>query len=502
MTEQTSNHHTPKSTYDIALIGGGIMSATLATLLQEFDSTLKIVIFERLGRFAKESSAAWNNAGTGHSGFCELNYTTEKPDGTMDISKSAKICEEFEVSKQLWSYLINKGYIDKPREFINSCPHMSLVFGEKDVDFLKKRYEAMKQSRLFDRMEFTQDFDQLNNWIPLVMKDRKKEEVLAATKMDLGTDVNFGTLTRKLGRFLYDKTDVGIFLFHEVEDIDPREDGKWTLKVKDRVHKQKYDITADFVFIGAGGYALPLLESSDIVESEGYGGFPVSGEWLVTHNQELVEKHHAKVYTNAALNAPPMSVPHLDLRIIDGEKALLFGPFAGFSTKFLKDGSYLDLPESANLKNIKPLFGAWWHNISLTKYLIEQVTMTKSQRIEHLRDFIKDAKAEDWELKVAGQRVQIIKRDAAEGGKLEFGTEVVINKAGTIASLLGASPGASTAAHAMIEVLEKCFGEKLNGVWKEKLVEMIPSYGQNLAEHPEIIDKIRNYTKEKLELEY
>lgn len=501
MTEQTTDY-IPKPTYDVALIGGGIMSATLATLLHEFEPSLKIVIFERLGRFAKESSAAWNNAGTGHSGFCELNYSVEKEDGSIDITKAAQVCEEFEISKQFWSYLIEKQRINQPKDFINTCPHLSLVFGEKDVDFLKKRYEQMKQSHLFDSMEFTQDFDKLSEWIPLIMKDRNKQEVLAATKMNLGTDVNFGTLTRKLGRFLYEKSGVDVFLFHEVKDIDPRDDGKWTLKVKNRVHKQKYDITADFVFIGAGGYALPLLDSSDIVEGNGYGGFPVSGEWLVTHNEALIEQHFAKVYTKAALNAPPMSVPHLDLRIIDGKKALLFGPFAGFSTKFLKDGSYLDLPESANLMNIKPMFGAWWHNIPLTKYLIEQVTMTKSQRIEHLREFIKDAKAEDWELKVAGQRVQIIKRDAAEGGKLEFGTEVVINKAGTIASLLGASPGASTAVHAMIEVLEKCFAEKLQGAWKGKLLEMIPSYGQKLADNPELTDKIRQYTKEHLELNY
>jgi len=274
------------------------------------------------------------------------------------------------------------------------------------------------------------------------------------------------------------------------------------MKVKDRIHNHKQEVLAGFVFIGAGGYALPLLDSSDIKESEGYGGFPVSGQWLVTHNQELVEKHQAKVYTQATVDAPPMSVPHLDLRIIDGEKALLFGPFAGFSTKFLKEGSYLDLPESVNTKNLKSLFGAWWHNIPLTKYLVQQVAMTKAQRIQHLREFIKDAKEEDWELKVAGQRVQIIKKDESEGGKLEFGTEVVVNKKGTIASLLGASPGASTAAYAMLNVLEKCFPEKLHGEWKEKLLEMVPSYGQKLAGNPELTEKVRNYSKEKLELEY
>lgn len=495
-------NRTPKPKYDVVLIGGGIMSVTLATLLHEFDPNLNIAIFERLGRFAKESTAAWNNAGTGHSAFCELNYTPEKEDGSIDISKAEKIAEQFEISKQFWSYLVDKKYIQKPQEFINSCAHMSLVFGEKDAEYLGKRHEALKNSPLFSEMEFSTDHDTLRQWIPLVMSKRNQSEVLAATKMELGTDVNFGALTRKMGRHLVEDSHVEVFLYHEVKDINPREDGTWEMKVKDRINNHKQEVVADFVFIGAGGYALPLLDSSDIKESAGYGGFPVSGEWLVSHNQELVAQHQAKVYTQATVDAPPMSVPHLDLRIIDGEKALLFGPFAGFSTKFLKEGSYLDLPESVNTKNLRSLFGAWWHNIPLTKYLVQQVAMTKAQRIQHLREFVKDAKEEDWELKVAGQRVQIIKKDDKLGGKLEFGTEVVVNDKGTIASLLGASPGASTAVFAMLNVLEKCFPEKLKGEWKDKLLEMIPSYGQKLSANPELAKKTRAYSKEKLELKH
>ncbi|QBO58818.1 malate dehydrogenase (quinone) [Chryseobacterium salivictor] len=497
----SANYKALQSHYDVVLIGGGIMSATLGTMLHELDPNLKIVIFERLGRFARESSAAWNNAGTGHSAFCELNYTPENEEGSIDISKAESIAEQFEISKQFWSYLLSKKYIDRPKDFINSCPHMSLVFGKEDVEFLRKRHEKMIQSELFKGMEFTTNHDKLRQWIPLIMAKRKDNEVLAATKMDLGTDVNFGTLTRKMGRFLAEDSQTDVYLYHDVKDIDPLSDGKWSVKVKDRMHYKLSDVTADFVFIGAGGYALPLLESSDIPESEGYGGFPVSGQWLVTHNPELIAKHQAKVYTKAGVDAPPMSVPHLDLRIIDGEKALLFGPFAGFSTKFLKEGSYLDLPESVNQKNIKSLFGAWWHNLPLTKYLVQQVAMTKVQRMQHLREFVKDAKAEDWELKIAGQRVQIIKKSEEEGGKLEFGTEVVVNKSGTIASLLGASPGASTAAFAMLQVLEKCFPEKVQNEWKEKLTEMIPTYGQKLADNPELIKNIRKYSKEILELD-
>ena len=492
---------TPKPKYDVALIGGGIMSATLATMLHEFDPNLEIVIFERLGEVAKESSSAWNNAGTGHSAFCELNYTPEK-DGKIDIKKAEYIAEQFEVSKQFWSYLINKNIIHNPKEFINSCPHMSFVFGEKDVEFLKKRHQALQQSPLFQGMEYSDDHGKLNEWIPLMMQKRMATDKLAATKMDMGTDVDFGMLATKLIQHLDSTESVEVFTYHEVKDINADGHGGWEMKVNDRKNLHKQTIHADFVFIGAGGYALPLLESSGIEESRGYGGFPVSGQWLVTTNPELVEKHHAKVYTQATVGAPPMSVPHLDLRIIDGKKALLFGPFAGFSTKFLKEGSYLDLPESINFKNIRSLFGAWWHNMPLTRYLIQQVTMSKSQRMSHLRDFVTDAKEDDWELKHAGQRVQIIKRDRFEGGRLEFGTEVVVNKDGNIASLLGASPGASTSAFAMIMVLEKCFGDKLKTEWHEKLLEMIPSYGKKLAEHPELINIIRTYSKEKLELQY
>lgn len=493
---------TPKPHYDMVLIGGGIMSTTLATLLHEFDPTLKIAIFERLGRFARESSAAWNNAGTGHSAFCELNYTPEKEDGSIDISKAEHIAEQFEISKQFWSYLLEKNIIDEPTKFINSCPHMSMVFGKKDAEFLRKRHEKMIQSELFKGMEFSTNHEQLKEWIPLIMRKRMDTEILAATKMDLGTDVNFGTLTRKLGQFLAEESAVEIFLYHEAKDLDLRSDGKWSIEIKDRIGQHKQEVVADFVFIGAGGYALPLLESSDIPESAGYGGFPVSGEWLVSHNPDLIAQHQAKVYTQATVDAPPMSVPHLDLRIIDGKEALLFGPFAGFSTKFLKEGSYLDLPESINFKNIRSLFGAWWHNLSLTQYLIRQVAMTKAQRMQHLREFVKDAKEEDWELKIAGQRVQIIKKDEKLGGKLEFGTEVVVNENGTIASLLGASPGASTAVFAMLQVIEKCFPDRLEKEWKEKLLEIIPSYGQKLSENPALAREIRNYTKEKLELNY
>lgn len=491
----------PKSKYDIVLIGGGIMSATLGTFLREFDPNLKIALYERLDQPAKESSSAWNNAGTGHSGFCELNYTPIKKDGTIDISKPYEIAQEFELSKQFWSYLLDKKYINSPRDFINSCPHFALVWGDKDADFLKRRFETMQKSHLFRQMEFSDDHEQLKEWIPLIMRQRAADERMAATRMPLGTDVNFGAITKKLVDHLDKGTDVDVNYNHEVKKI--KKNGKgWQVFLKDRKSGNKFSVEADFVFIGAGGYALPLLQSTGIKEQKGYGGFPVSGQFLVTDDPEIVAQHKAKVYTQAAVGAPPMSVPHLDRRVIDGKDYLLFGPFAGFSSKYLKTGSYWDLFGSIKWSNIRSMLGVAVHSMSLLKYLIGQVMMTEKQRVDHLRDFVKDAPYDKWHLEIAGQRVQIIKKDAKQGGKLQFGTEVVTNAEGTLSSLLGASPGASTAVFAILTVLEKCFADKMKGEWHDKLMEMIPSYGTQLKDAPELTEKIRDFTKEKLELDY
>lgn len=485
--------------FDFLLIGGGIMSATLAMLLHELEPDAKIAILEQLPDMAQESSSAWNNAGTGHSAFCELNYTPQNHDKSIDISKAEKIIEQFEISKQFWAYLVDKNYISSPKEFINSCPHMSIVFGEENMDFLKRRHQRLTQSHLFSDMEYSENFEQLKSWIPLIMENRNPNEKIAVTKSNLGTDVNFGKLTEKIFNHLKKYDNIKLKNECQVRKIK-KKDKNWSVSCSLQGKKQKY--RANFVFIGAGGQSLNLLNNSKIKEAEGYGGFPVSGSWLVSKNPELIKKHQAKVYSLAKVNAPPMSVPHLDLRIIDGEKALLFGPFAGFSTKFLKNGSYWDFFKSINLKNIHSLIGAGWNNIPLTKYLIEQVAMTKNQRIEHLKEFIKEAKSEDWDSLIAGQRVQIIKKDKKYGGKLEFGTEILLNKKKNLATLLGASPGASTCVSAMIEILEKCFENKMQTQWKEKLQEIIPSYGKKLSSHPELTKEIRAFCKEKLELNH
>jgi malate dehydrogenase (quinone) len=468
---------------NVVLIGAGIMSATLAIILKKLDPTINIFVFERLGEIAVESSDAMNNAGTGHSAFCELNYTPEKKDGSIDISKALKIAASFELSKEFWAYLVDKKYIETAAEFIHKTPHLSFVWGEENVAFLKKRHEAMVEKPLFADMQYSEDWDTLTEWMPLVMAGRDKSEPVAATKMDIGTDVNFGALTRAIFKSLQVFDDVKMYLKHEVRDLEKDEDNQWKVTFKDIESGDKQTFTADFVFIGAGGGALPLLEKSDIPEAEGYGGFPISGQWLVCNKPEIVAKHTSKVYGKASVGAPPMSVPHLDTRMIDGEKALLFGPFAGFSTKFLKNGSYWDLPASIEFDNFIPMLAAGWHNIALTKYLIEQVSQSPEDRLDALREYMPEARLEDWDLEYAGQRVQVIKKDEKEGGVLEFGTELVAASDGSLAALLGASPGASTSVAAMLDVLKKCFPTEMkSSLWQRKLKFLMPSYGKNVAE--------------------
>lgn len=484
---------------DVILIGAGVMSATLGSLLKELAPEWEIKVFEKLGNAGEESSNEWNNAGTGHSALCELNYTSEKPDGSIDISKAIKINEQFQLSRQFWSYLVTSNLIRNPQDFIMPIPHMSLVQGEENVTFLKKRFEALSNNPLFQGMEFSDDPEKLKEWIPLIMEGRTSNEPIAATKIDSGTDVNFGALTRMLFDHLQSK-NVEINYKHSVEDIKRTSDGSWEVKVHD-IDSGKIEYhTAQFVFIGGGGGSLPLLQKSGIPESKHIGGFPVSGLFMVCNNPEVVAQHHAKVYGKAKVGAPPMSVPHLDTRYIDNKKTLLFGPFAGFSPKFLKTGSNLDLIGSVKPNNVFTMLAAGVKEMSLTKYLIQQVMLSNEQRMEELREFIPNAKTEDWDIVVAGQRVQVIK-DTETGGKgtLQFGTEVVSAADGSIAALLGASPGASTAVHVMLEVLEKCFPQHMNE-WEQKIKDMIPSYGVSLVEDPEFFREIYTSTAQTLGL--
>ncbi len=466
---------------DVLLIGGGVMSATLGVLLHQLDPTLKIQIVESLAEVARESSNPWNNAGTGHAALCELNYTKQLEDGSVDISKAIEINEAFQMSKQFWAYLTEKGILDDPSKFINTVPHMSFVRGVKDVDYLQKRFTEMQGHHFFQDMEFTEDPQKIKEWTPLITQGRNPNEKIAATRVLSGTDINFGSLTEQLVDYLEAQDSIKLATNHIVKDLKRKKDGSWQIKVRNLSKGVNRKIKAPFVFIGAGGASLPLLQKSGIPEGKGFGGFPVSGQFLVCDDPQTVSKHEAKVYGKAAVGAPPMSVPHLDTRVIDGKKSLLFGPFAGFSPKFLKSGSLLDLPSSVKISNLVPMLAVGKDNIDLTRYLIEQCMLTDEDRIDTLREFFPEAELKNWRLEIAGQRVQIIKKHETKGGVLQFGTEIVTAKDGSIAALLGASPGASCSVSVMLDIISQCFPNKIPQ-WQEKLTNMVPGFKKDMKE--------------------
>lgn len=487
---------------DVVLIGAGIMSATLGLMLKELNPDWSVKIVERLSEAAVESSDAWNNAGTGHSAFCELNYTPETKTGAIDVTKAVNICEQFEVSRQFWAYLLEKNIIQNPKDFIHSVPHMSFVWGDENVTYLNKRYASLKNLPLFSDMEFAEDACQIKKWAPLIMQGRSSDDKVAATFMKYGTDVNFGTLTRKMIAYQAGQSGTEVTFNTEVYDVKQQSDGRWEVMTKDLKTGDKKTILTKFVFVGAGGASILLLEKSGIPEGKHYGGFPVSGQWLICQNEKLIEQHQTKVYGKASVGAPPMSVPHLDTRYIDGKKSLLFGPYAGFSTKFLKNGSYCDLFKSINFSNLSTMLGAGVKNIDLTAYLIGEVLQSQNKRVEALKNYFPDAQAKDWRLETAGQRVQTMKRDAKGKAVLAFGTEVVSSADGSFSALLGASPGASTTVSIMLNLLERCFNQQFNNDWQEKLKNMIPSFGIKLNDNKELLQEVRKKTSEKLELEY
>ena len=482
---------------DLVLVGAGVMSATLAMLLKELQPDLTIVLLEGRDGPAQESSNGWNNAGTGHAALCELNYTSPRPDGSVDISRALKVNTQFDLSRQFWSYLVREGAIPNPDAFIHDSAHISFVWGADNVSFLRKRYEAMSAHHCFAGMEYSEDHAVLATWMPLVMEGRDPSEPVAGTRMAQGTDVDFGAVTSAMIAHLETLPGFRVAYGHDVMDVK-RSGERWNVLVKDKAGA-RHTVSSKRVFLGAGGGALPLLQKSGIPEGKGFGGFPVSGLWLRCDNPELAERHDAKVYGKASVGSPPMSVPHLDARVIDGKRALLFGPYAGFTTKFLKHGSLADLFKSVKPDNVGPLLAVGRDNWDLTKYLVAQVAQTPAQRFESLKEYFPDAKESDWKLAVAGQRVQVIVPDKDKGGVLQFGTEVVSSADGTLVAVLGASPGASVAVAMMLNVIERSFATEL-AAWTPRLTQMIPSYGRSIADDAELCRQVRTDTAAALHL--
>ena len=497
----TPLHAAEAKKVDVLLVGGGIMSSTLAVWLNELEPSWSMEMVERLDGVAQESSNGWNNAGTGHSALAELNYTPEDKDGNVNITKAIEINEAFQISRQFWSWQVKNGVLKNPRSFINSTPHMSFVWGDNNIAFLKKRYAALQASPLFSGMQYSEDPEQIKKWVPLMMEGRDPSQKLAATWSPIGTDVNFGEITRQFVGHLKAQPNFSLKLSSEVEDIKRNDDGTWRVTYKNLKDGTETLTDTKFLFIGAGGGALHLLQDSGIPEAKEYGAFPVGGSFLVTENTEIAQQHMAKAYGIASTGAPPMSVPHLDTRVLDGKRVILFGPFATFSTKFLKEGSYLDLLTSTNLHNVWPMTRVGVKEYPLVEYLAGQLMLSDDDRYAALKEYFPNAKKEDWRLWQAGQRVQIIKRDEEKGGVLKLGTEIVASKDGSIAGLLGASPGASTAAPIMLGVLEKVFKDKVaTPAWQEKLRQIVPSYGTKLNENPDSVAKEWAYTAEVLQL--
>jgi malate dehydrogenase (quinone) len=483
---------------DVALVGGGIMSATLAAMLNYLNPKFKITAFERLDAVALESSNPWNNAGTGHAALCELNYMPDSKDGSLpDPSKAIAINEQFQLSTQLWASFVKLGLLSDPKTFIHSTPHMTFVRGEKDCDYLKRRAQILQKQPLFEGFEFTTSHKKIASWTPLLIEGRDESEVVAATRITSGTDVDFGAITEQLFEALETKK-VQVQLNSEVVSLRRINEG-WHLTVKNSLTGEKRYVESKFVFVGAGGWALKLLQKAKIPEAKGYGLFPVSGSFLKTSNPDLVAMHQAKVYSQASVGAPPMSVPHLDTRVVAGESSLLFGPYAGAIPKFLKFGSILDLPMAIRPSNIRPYLSVAIKNLSLIKYLVTELTKSKTQRFSALQEFMPSADPKDWSMIVAGQRAQVIKRDSNGNGVLQFGTEVVTSDDGSIAGLLGASPGASTSVHIMLEVLKKSFPNDYPK-WQTKLKKLIPSLGVTLNDNPKLAKQIMAATAKSLKL--
>ncbi|ELY4668391.1 malate dehydrogenase (quinone) [Cronobacter sakazakii] len=486
---------------DVLLIGGGIMSASLGTVLQEIQPDWKQLMVEKLDGVALESSNGWNNAGTGHSANMELNYTPEREDGSIDVTKALEINEAFMISRQFWSSQVKRCVLNDPHSFINSTPHMSFVWGDKNVEYLTKRYQALQQTTLFQGMQFSTDQQQIKKWAPLIIEGRDPKQKVAATWTPVGTDVNYGEITRQLVGSLKKTSNFKLETSSEVTDFKRNADNSWHVTITDVNSGKEHAVDAKYVFIGAGGGALKLLQKTGIPEADNYAGFPVGGSFLVSENPEIARQHGEKVYGQASVGAPPMSVPHLDARFLDGKRVVLFGPFATFSTKFLKNGSFFDLLSTTTTSNFMPMTDVGLDNFDLVKYLIGQVMLSDEDRFEALKEYYPTARKEDWKLIQAGQRVQIIKKDPEKGGVLKLGTEIVTDQQKTLAALLGASPGASTAAPISINVIKQLFPEQFKSeAWQSKLREIVPSYGQKLNGNVALTQQVWDETAATLQL--
>ncbi len=466
----------PSPVPDVVLIGGGIMSAHLGVMLKRLDPRVTIHVYEAAAELAHESSDGWNNAGTGHAGLCELNYTPRPAiAGTpVDVTKAVEIFARFEQSRQFWSYAVAHGLAPRPAEWIRAVPHLSFVRGAAHVDFLRSRHAALAAHPFFRAMEFTADRIVLRRLAPLLVEGRD-DEPLAATKVDAGTDVNFGELSRRLFAWLGAQDGCRVVTGHRVHRLRRVADG-WEFAVQSADSGESKTVRARFAFIGAGGGTIPLLRSTGLPVARGLAGFPIAGQWLVCENPAVVARHFGKVYGPPPPDSGALGGPHLDLRHLHGQRVLLFGPFATWTTKFLhRAGRITDLPASIHTDNLGTLLRTGLNNLVLVRFLVSQALQSRESRLKALRDFYPEARDADWRLIDAGIRVQAL--NPADAGRLSFGTEVVTAPDGTLAALLGASPGASVSANIALEIIQRCFPEKLRDPdGYERMKAMLPTF--------------------------
>ncbi|MGC4960610.1 malate dehydrogenase (quinone) [Gordonia sp. DT218] len=454
---------------DVVLVGGGIMSATLGSMIAVLQPNWRVLLVERAGALAMESSDPWNNAGTGHMGLCELNYMPDP----ADRRTAATVAQQFHLSRQWWAYLANEGLLEDPHDFITTTPHMDIVFGRRDVDYLRRRFQTLVADPLFAEMEYSEDREEIGAWAPLVMEGREVGEPIAATRHPRGTDIDFGALTKALTRIIVERGGA-VLLDHDVRALRQNPDRSWRVTGRQTRRRERFTVQAQHVFVGAGGFALRLLQRTGIPEIDGYAVLPVGAAFYRCATPSVVARHDAKVYGQAAVGAPPMSVPHLDKRIVDHDEYLLFGPYATFSTKLLKQGSFIDFFTTLRWRNVHVLLAACLHNLSLIRFLLTELVAGPRRRFAQLQKFLPSARSDEWELIPAGQRAQLVTPDSRRIGVLRHGTELVVSADRSISGLLGASPGASTAVPIMVDLLRRCFPDEWETSWKTVVAEAIP----------------------------
>ena len=459
---------------DVVLIGGGIMSATLGAMLARLEPEWRIVLLERGGQVAAESTNPWNNAGTGHSGYCELNYMPDPE----DPAKAAEVSRQFLLSRQWWSHLAAGGLVD-PREFMRTTPHMSIVFGRRDVEYLRRRCEVLRRDPMFAGIEFSDSPSTVSRWAPLAMAGRAGTEAVAASRHEEGTDVDFGALTRGLLRILAGAGGT-VRLRHEVRGLRRGGDGKWDVSGVDAATARRFSLRARFVFVGAGGSSLRLLQRAGVPEVRGYGVLPVGAAFLRCSTPEVVRLHDAKMYGQAQDGAPAISVPHLDRRAVDGREHLMFGPYATFSTRLLKHGRRTDLFGTLRWNNLHVLAAALAQNLGLVRFLVKQLLASDRDKLAQLRRLYPGASSRDWEVIHAGQRAQLVVPDRRRVGRMQlWGTKLTVTGDGSMAGLLGASPGASTAVPIMVDLLQRAFPSEWEQRWRERMHAAVPGLARD-----------------------